>query len=147
MNLVFSLLALILLSVSCKKKNLPPISQQEMWDCHNQKTWDAIDTRDELIGKWSWEFISCYSDPENGSSTEHEGLTIEFKEDGTLAVTNDGLVTDNILWRVIDGDANLYAVIVEPPVSQLYGRILFCDNRVEFNNSYIDVCDNYFIRL
>jgi hypothetical protein len=50
-------------------------------------------------------------------------------------------------WRVVDGDADLYELDVEPSLAQLGGRIQFCEDFVLFNATYIDVSDNYFWRI
>ena len=71
-------------------------------------------------------------------------MTIEFKSNSTLDVKENGQITQSSNWKVVNSDADLFAIDVDPPVIQLYGRILFCEKRVKFNNSYIDGNDNYF---
>jgi len=117
-----------------------------MWDCHHETSWDSLKTNFTLIGEWEWEYIGCYWFPEGANDEEFKGLTIEFKSDNTLDVKENGQITQTSNWKVVDGDLDLFAIDVEPTVNQLYGRILFCDDRVEFNHSYIDGCDNYFKR-
>lgn len=106
-------------------------------------TWDSINTKTTLIGEWEWEHISCL---EYVSDDQYEGLTIEFKQDNTLDVKVNGQITQTSNWKVVIGDSDLFAIDVEPRVTQLYGRILFCEDWVQFNYSYIDVCNNYFKR-
>ncbi len=117
-----------------------------MWDCHHETSWDSLKTNLTLIGEWEWEFTGCYRSPEGATNEEFKGLTIEFKSDNTLEVKENEQITQISNWKVAEGDADLFAIDVEPSVIQLYGRILFCGERVEFNDSYIDGCDNYFKR-
>jgi hypothetical protein len=107
-------------------------------------SWDSLTTHNALIGEWEWEYISCYWNPDGGNDSDHKGLTIEFKSDQSLIVTEKGEVTQTSSWEVGDGDLDLYEIYVDPSVIQLHGRILICDEWLEFNDSYIDGCDNYF---
>ena len=131
--------------LACNKDKKPPVSQQEMWDCHNEMNWDSVKTKNSLLGEWEWEYIYCYWYPEEANYDEYKGLVIEFKPDNTLHVKENGQITQTSKWKVVKS-GSLFNIDVEPRVSHLYGMILFCDDRVEFNNSYIDGCDNYFKR-
>lgn len=142
------LLALPFLLFTCCKKeeDVPPVHVEQLWACHHEMTWDSLSTRNALLGEWEWEFISCYWSPENANGDEFKGLVIHFKSDDTLIVTENGQITQVSSWKVVDGDGDLFELEVNPYVGQLYGRILFCDQKVEFNDSYIDGCDNYFVK-
>lgn len=133
--------------IACNKVENPPFSQADMWDCHNELKWDSLQTQNSLIGIWEWEYIGCYWNPENANNESFKGMTIEFKSDSTLIVKEYEQITQTSKWVVVKGDGDLFAIDVDPTVIQLYGRILFCDQIVEFNHSYIDGCDNYFKRI
>ncbi|MDZ7936599.1 MAG: hypothetical protein U5M51_16890 [Emticicia sp.] len=135
-----------ILLFSCNKEENPPISLGDMWACHHEMTWDTLNTRQTLIGEWEWEYTGCFWTPEDANDDDFKGMTIEFKSDNTLDVRENGQITQTSNWKVINGDVDLFALDVNPTVTQLYGRILFCEERVEFNHSYIDGCDNYFKR-
>lgn len=124
----------------------PPISQGDMWICHQNAVWDSVATINHLIGEWEWEYIRCFWNPEDGNYDDFKGLSIDFKSDNTLDVKMDGLVTQSSAWSIEGSNENLFVIRVEPIVLQAVGQILFCDNRVEFNDSYVDGCDNYFTR-
>ena len=123
-----------------------PIDQSYIWNCHHEISWDLITTSNNLIGDWEWEYIECYSNIEDANKFVYKGLLIEFKSDNTLDVKVSGQIIQTSNWKLVHGDADLFAIDVDPRVPQLYGRILFCNDRVEFNDSYIDGCDNYFTR-
>lgn len=142
-TLIFTISLLLL---ACNKEKKPPISQGDIWDCHHEMTWDSLNTKEALIGKWKWEHISCFWNPEDANNEEFQGMTIEFKSDNTLDVKENGQITQTSNWKIVNGDIDLFAIDVTPSVNQLYGRILFCEEKVKFNNSYIDGCDNYFRR-
>ena len=115
-----------------------------MYECHQQTNWDSLTTQNELIGEWEWEYITCFETPDNANDSDFKGLTIEFKSDQSLVVRENGKITQTSSWKVVDGDVAYYALEVDPYVILLYGRMLFCDDLLEFNHSYIDGCDNYF---
>ena len=140
------MLVISMLLMACNKKENPPISQDEMWDCHHETIWDSLLTKENLIGEWEWEFISCYTSPEDINYEAFAGMTITFKEDSTLDLKENGQITQTANWEISNRIGGLFAISVDPIVIELYGQILFCHNRVAFNNSYIDGCDNYFKR-
>ncbi len=61
-----------------------------------------------------------------------------------MNVMQHGHTTQTATWTVEHMDEDLFGIKVDPPVIQLYERILFCYDLAEFNDSYIDGCDNYF---
>lgn len=124
----------------------PPIAQGDMWACHNTVSWDSLKTIDSLIGAWDWEFISCFWHTEDANYEDYKGLSVDFKADMTLDVSMNGQVTQTATWQILNDADNVFVIKIEPIVPQIYGRILFCNGRVEFYDSYIDGCDNYFKR-
>ena len=130
--------------VACNEDEDLFMKEADMWNCHHEKTWDESSTTAALVGVWDWEYGGCYEGP--ADDKKFEGLTIEFKPDNTLEVMENGQTTQTSNWQVVDGDVHLFALDVDPRVNQLRGRILLCGDRVEFNNSYKDGCDNYFKR-
>ena len=136
-----------ILLASCDKAENQPESQINYWDCHHKMIWDEITTKETLIGEWEWEYIACYWNPEDANDHDFKGMTIEFKSDNTLSLKENGQITETSNWKVVDGDAELFELEVDPFIGQIRGRILFCEKSVEFNDSYIDGCDNYFRKI
>ena len=144
------LFVLLLTTVSCdsERKELvpPPLSQAEMWDCYQQQEWDMQSLREELIGRWRWVYSVNYWAPDEGRNTESEELQVHFEDDSTLTVIRRGDVEQTTTWTVVVRDASLFGIDTDKSVGNLRGRILLCDNLIEFNNSYIDGSDNYFVK-
>jgi hypothetical protein len=141
--------------ICCNKPNNQPVTQAEnppvtlsdMTECHRTASWDSVKIQSRLLGRWEWEYIQCYWNPENGNSKDFQGLSVEFKPDNTLEVKLNGETTQTSTWELVNLNDGYYKVQVKPLVLQLPGRILFCTERVLFNDSYTDGCDNYFKRL
>ena len=108
--------------------------------------WDLSKITNSLIGKWDWKYIGCSFSSEVDNDDEFKGLKIEFKSDNTLKVEENGAIIQTSSWKVVNGDSDLFEIEADPSVDQLFGRILFCDKRLKFNDSYRDGCDNYFER-
>lgn len=144
---LFLILSLALLACN-QEENFPdpPVSHTEMWNCYQKTSWDSLKIKNALVGEWEWEYIACAWNLKAASYDEFKELTVEFKPDNTVAVKENGQTIETSSWKVIDGDADLFALSVDTKVAPLYGRILICDNRVVFNGSYIDLCDNYYKR-
>jgi len=125
----------------------PPVTVPDMLACHRTATWDSAAIHDKLLGKWEWEYIRCFWSQEKGNYDDFEGLVIEFKEDSTLEVEENGQITQTSTWKVeklYDGN---HRIATDPIMLLLPGQILFCEDRVLFNDSYVDGCDNYYQRI
>jgi len=148
------LLMTITILVSCQRtlstENIkppgyqPPISKDSMFRCHYLINWDSVSISNKLIGLWQWEFIECYWNPENANSEDYKGLTVEFKTDKTVIVKDNGQVLQTSTWGITKLNDGYYKIDATPIVGQLFGKILFCDDRVVFSDTYVDGCDNYF---
>lgn len=126
------------------EKQLPPVTLPAMTECHQKNSWDSLNIHDKLLGQWDWEYIQCFWDPEKGNYKDFLGMTVEFKSDNTLEVKMNGQTTQSSTWKIANMGDGYFKVDTNPLVVQLPGRILFCDDRVLFNDSYVDGCDNYF---
>lgn len=137
--------------LSCKKTKTidiiqpqkPPVALDSMLLCHGQTKRDSTATQNALIGKWQWEFIKCYWNPENANSVDFKSLSVEFKKD-SLDVKINGQITQKSSWHIIGTNDGYFKLLVNPIVFQLPGKLLFCGDRVLFYDSYVDGCDNYF---
>lgn len=154
----FSFLTLLLFIAmlhSCQKSNegeeqlvqqTPPLTLDSMIKCNRQVTRDSAAVHDALIGKWKWEFISCFWKPENANGEDFKTLAVEFKTNDTVEVKVDNVITQKSSWKVRTLNDGNFSLILNPIVVQLPGRILFCGDRVLFQDSYVDGCDNYFVK-
>ena len=149
---VYALLIVSMLS-SCNKEKkeilkeqgqLPPVTLADMLTCHNLTTWDSTAIRTKLIGKWDWEFIKCYWNPEDANGDDYKGLSIELKSDNTIEVKINGVTTQTSVWQMQKLNDGNYAITSNPYVVYIPGRIYFCEERVLFADTYTDGCDNYF---
>jgi hypothetical protein len=77
---------------------------------------------------------------ENG--TDFKELTIELKGDGT-GVAKEGAVIKDFTWTV-HTDQDIHTLTTEPHVRQLSGQLLFCDDLMMCNASFLDGEDHFF---
>ncbi len=143
-----SIYLIVFLIFSCDKNEIadPPFSLGEMWICYNDSVWNDSKIRNELIGTWQWEYVSCFWRPDQAKNVIDSNLTIDFKIDSFLVIKQFDQIIQTSRWEIVDGDADLFSIKDEPSSNLLFGRILICDDKLIFNGSYIDICDNYFRR-
>ena len=151
--LLFIMVLLIMgICHSCKKakdieepiQQNPNVTLDSMLQCHGQGSWDSTKIHNALIGKWKWEYIKCYWNPEDANSEDYKNLAIEFKQNDTLEVKLNNQITQRSSWHLTMLNDGYFKLSVTPIVLQLPGKVLFCDDRVLFYDSYTDGCDNYF---
>lgn len=122
----------------------PPIAIDSILRCYSKTSWDSTTIRTALIGKWQWEFIQCFWQPEKANSEDFKTLVIEFKMNDSLTVYMGNQITQTTSWRVTKQFDGFYKLSTGAFVPQLPGNILLCGNRVVFYDSYVDGCDNFF---
>lgn len=136
--------------LSCDKEDTSerPMSQTDIWNCYHNSEWSLLEIRNELIGKWKWTFTEDFWAPDQGLNTENENTLVEFLSDSTLNLIVNGELENTTKWFVTPEDEGLYGLEFDSAITTLLnGRILFCGEILEFNNSYIDGSDNYFERI
>lgn len=136
--------ALVLLIASCCKKEEHEHSLSEFWNCRQQNQLDSAELLQELQGKWDWEFVSCYWTPDKANDREYKGLQIFFADPDSLELLQNGATVQVSKWKLIRADGSYFGIEADPPVLQMQGRILICDNKIVFNASYFDGCDQFF---
>ena len=129
---------------SCNEAAAPPPAELNLWACHRTVTRDSVATESALLGEWDWEYISCFWKTEKANGEDFKCLSLEFKADHTLIVKESGKITQTSRWKIFRGDPDAFVIKTEPLVPQVVGRIMFCADVLEFNDSYVDGCDNYF---
>ncbi len=125
--------------ISCKKDRLDINS---FWQCNQSQNLDTTAISSKLIGSWGWAKQSC----ETGAKPANRNIKVTFKSDRTFAVNESSNNLTQGTWKLVQVDGSSWQLDLSTPSEFLYGRILFCNNQVLFNNSYRDGCDNLFNR-
>ena len=142
---------LILTSLlSCMDENpemSPVFDMMDFWDSHHQQSWNLQTTHEKLQGSWKWIFNFCCTESYNAQAkfTTSDNIKITFANT-TVALYKGGELIQTSTWSLKQLDGDLFGLQVEPPISQLNGRILSSGNLVLSNNSYLDGEDNFFIQ-
>ncbi|MFN7602249.1 MAG: hypothetical protein ACK5R0_12725 [Bacteroidota bacterium] len=135
------------LGQGCKKDSISPYDYGTFLKCHNKGNWDLESTKNKIIGLWEWKYIKCCGGTANPYENESEskGLKIEFKKDGTgILIDNDAI--GEFKWDI--GTYNVFfSFTTDPPIPQIIGQLLFCDDIMMCNASYKDGADNFFKKL
>lgn len=135
--------------ISCDKYERLENKYAKMIECHEENRLDSLKTMEAILGEWKWNYIYCYANAEEANGKDFDNLTVEFKSDNTVDVKEDGVITQTSQWKLLPGNVNYHSILgIEtiPPVTQMSGRLVFCNKKLLFHQSYIDACDNYFKR-
>jgi len=140
MRITFLCLVIFAGITSCKKDTLDISSY---WQCNKSQNLDSAAISGKLIGTWTWSKQFCGL----GGATEsaNKNITVTFSNNHTFTVNENSNILTQGTWKLIPGgNVDSWQLDMSSPSEYLYGMILFCDNQVLFNNSYIDGCDNLF---
>ena len=141
MKLILLVLTVCTGIISCKK-NTPDFSS--FWQCNNSQNLDSTSITDKLLGSWTWTEQSCYW---TGKTTKADkDIKVTFNSNTTFTVRENSAIISQSNWKLKIVDSNMWGLDLTTPSLYLYGRLLFCNNQVLFNDSYRDGCDNLFVK-
>ncbi|MEQ8472358.1 MAG: hypothetical protein RIC35_14290 [Marinoscillum sp.] len=146
---IFTIATISILSSSCDESESIESELTNFWAEHHQLEWDSTSTANKLVGTWKLTYRYCCpesSTPGETRNVENENYRLSITSD-KIYVFIDGELTQESDWSLKTQDVELFGVDAEPFVANTFGRILFADNKVLFNGSYIDGADNYFVKL
>ena len=129
-----------LLFLSCKKNN-----DRTLWECGNSQFLDSAVNSNKIIGSWLWTKQLC-GDGAGSILIANKNIKITFNANATFAVLENSAIITQGNWKLQTVDGNIWGLDLTSSSEYLYGRILFCDKKLMFNDSYKDGCDNVFVK-
>lgn len=142
MRFVFMFLVVIVGLTACKE---PELSIQSFWDCHHSQRLDSSAISGRLVGSWVWSQQSCFLTRK--TTKADKSIKVVFHIDQRFQVFENTTEITTGTWQLKASDSGTWELDLSSTNRYLNGRILICDNQVVFNNSYIDGCDNAFVRI
>jgi hypothetical protein len=144
----FFIITILFVEQGCEYNQNPEYDYQVMWKCHYKNIRSHQTTKNQIVGLWEWKYIKCCGETKTPyqNSTESKGLKIQFNADGTGTVTDKDAIGE-FHWDIQIKDNDLYGFETRPSISQLAGRLLFCNNTMMCNDSYVDGFDNYLEKI
>lgn len=140
-KVIFLFIPILLISACSPDEELGS-EDSNLLKCHLQEGWPTADVAEHLVGSWRWVYKKCPG-AENGQNyLEYKGQVIEFYEDFTLVVINDGALPESGTYA-ITSNGNYYGLNTTPEIPSLQGRIFFCLDEMEANQELDGGCNNY----
>jgi hypothetical protein len=131
-----------ILFFACKRNE---INMQKIWQCNQAQNLDSNAIHNKLIGKWKWAKQDCFWSGKTKKADKN--IVVTFNANGTFYVNENGLVITEGNWKIVVEDKTKWGLQLSQPSLYLNGAILFCKQQVLFNHSYIDGCDNLFVKI
>ncbi len=135
--LIFFLLVCSL-SFSCKKD----MDLDSFWSCNSAQNLDSTAISNKIQGPWKWIKQACCGDSKFKPADKN--IKVIFNPNSTFTVSENSTIVTQGNWRLVIVDATMWGLDLSSSNSYLYGRILFCDNKVLFNDSHLDGGDFVF---
>ena len=139
MRLALFCLTILAGLISCKKEN---IDLNSFWECNKSQNLDTTAISVKLVGSWTWAKQSCFWEGKTKSADRN--IKVTFNNNHTFSINENSNTLTQGTWKIVQVDGNSWEFDLSSPGEYLYGRILFCNNQVLFNDSYRDGCDNVF---
>ena len=126
--------------IACKKEKL---DINAFWQCNQSQNLDTTAISSKLLGSWSWSKQVC-GDGAGKIKNADKNIKVTFRTDRTFSVDENAISLTQGTWKLVKVDSNSWELDLSSQSEYLYGRILFCNNQVLYNDSYRDGCDNLF---
>jgi hypothetical protein len=141
MRLILFCLTIIVALNSCKKEELK-LDINSYWQCNKSQNLDTTAISNKLLGSWVWSKKFCFWEAKTILADKNIKVTFNF--DRTFFVNEGSSTLTQGTWKLKKVDVSSWGLDLTSTSEYLYGHILFCDNQVLFNDSYIDGCDYLF---
>ena len=139
MRLVLFCLTILAGLVSCKKDY---VDINSFWQCSKSMNLDTGEISNKLIGSWTLSEQACGDYGE--FKKVYKNIKVTFNNDYSFSVKENFDTRSQGTWKLKQLDGNSWGLDLSSTTEYLNGRILFCDSRLLFNDSYRDACDNLF---
>lgn len=143
------LLGLLILTNSCNNSDAIEPDLPNFLAEHHKIEWDSTSTANNLLGTWRLTYRYCCPESSMEGTTknvENENFEISISPE-KIYVFIDGELQQESTWSIGIKDVERFGISTAPYVAHTFGRILFAEDRMLFNGSYIDGPDNYFERI
>jgi hypothetical protein len=104
---------------------------------------DSATVSQKLIGSWIWRKQACMAIPLKDADKQ---VQVTFNANRSFIVIENSVTVSQGIWTLENTDIHLWALHLTAPSNYVNGPISFCNNQVEFNDSYRDGCYNLFTR-
>ncbi len=142
MRHIFLSLTICFILFSCKKDILDINS---FWQCNSSQNLDSTAISNKIVGSWTWAKQSCFWTGK--TKTADKKIKVTFNSNATFTILKNSSIITQGNWKLNTIDSNMWGLDLTPSSDYLYGRILFCNDQVLFNDSYRDGCDNLFEKV
>ena len=116
-----------------------------MWECTNPGFSDSATISNKIIGSWVWTKQLC-GDGAGKILFADKNVKVNFNSNTSFTVYENLAILTQGNWSLKIVDTYTWGLHLTSRSEYLYGSILFCNNQVMFNDSYIDGCDNVFVK-
>ena len=140
MKFYFLILIVCLITFSCKKAK-----KESIWECDSTQFLDSTAISNKIAGSWLWTKQLC-GDGAGKIISANKNVKVNFYLNKTFTVMNNTSIITQGNWDLKIVDTNSWGLDLTSSSEYLYGRILFCNSQIMFNNRYIDGCDNVFVK-
>ena len=149
LTILISLIGLLFLTNSCNDSDSIEPELPNFWTEHHKVAWDSTSTANNLIGTWKLTYRYCCPESTTRGTTqnvEDENFQLSISAE-KISVFIDGELEQESSWSIGIQDIEPFGISAEPSVANTFGRILFAEDMILFNGSYIDGPDNLFERV
>ncbi len=138
-------LLLIIFLQSCKEEIQGSKTEIILLACSESEKINALQARSIMVGEWRWMYLSCENSRLEPSQEPYRGLTVLIKENGEIEFSQDGVVTLEAVWNIVDEGEKLF-LSTTPRTPPIVGDIVFCNDWFSATGGQNKNCRHNFLR-
>jgi hypothetical protein len=139
MRALTMLLVIVGIAVGCKKDHS---TAMDIWRCSNLVFEDSSTLQTKIIGSWNLMAKRC---PQIGRNFQNmQGVKLTLLPNGSYTLEEYDRVADNGQWKLTQVDNGNWGLQLSIPNQYMHGKLVVCNNRLMFFDSYRDGCDHVF---
>jgi hypothetical protein len=139
----YFLLIALALCIGCTYDTIirDPYDITEIRNCHDLTQWTPDNTRDSLIGSWSFEYSGCVFT----SATEiKDEIQVSITADSIFVEENNS-ITDQSAWTLHHTPDSLFRIETDPYIDIMEGTVFLCGNMLlTYEEHVTDACQFLF---
>jgi hypothetical protein len=126
---------------SCKKSETPTLESFLQW--HQSQNLDSIGVANKLTGNWILSGRFCFKDT---TLFPAPLVKLSFNPNGSYTVYYNSVINNSGNWSLTPRGVNMWGLSVSSPSPVLNGRIVFRENEIMFDSTYVngEGCYNIF---
>lgn len=124
-------------------QQVAPIDVQRITDCHKKNNTYPSQIVANMEGTWVLQSSACGL---LGTQSADKQVVVTFNDGGLYKIFESSRLIEEGTWTLSRSEGDMWEISTGKSSPYLHGQVLLCSGELVFYSSYLDGCDNYFVK-